>query len=48
MNAFLILNLRLMIGLGWGGTTIIQVTHDPNWAAYGHRIIELRDGWMEK
>ena len=30
------------------GTTIIQVTHNPNWAAYGHRIIELRDGWMEK
>jgi len=30
------------------GTTIIQVTHNPNWAAYGHRIIRLKDGWMEK
>jgi ABC-type lipoprotein export system ATPase subunit len=30
------------------GTTIVQVTHNPNWAAYGHRIIKLRDGWMEK
>jgi len=29
------------------GTTIIQVTHNENWAAYGHRIIKLRDGWME-
>jgi len=28
------------------GTTIIQVTHNENWAAYGHRIIQLRDGWM--
>ena len=30
------------------GTTIIQVTHNENWAAYGSRIIKLRDGWMEK
>ncbi len=30
------------------GTTVIQVTHNPNWAAYGHRIIRLNDGWMEK
>ena len=29
------------------GTTIIQVTHNENWAAYGNRIIKLRDGWME-
>lgn len=29
------------------GTTIIQVTHNENWAAYGNRIIRLRDGWME-
>jgi putative ABC transport system ATP-binding protein len=29
------------------GTTIIQVTHNENWAAYGNRIIQLRDGWME-
>lgn len=30
------------------GTTIIQVTHNEGWAAYGNRIIKLRDGWMEK
>jgi ABC-type lipoprotein export system ATPase subunit len=28
------------------GTTIIQVTHNENWAAYGSRIINLHDGWM--
>ncbi len=27
-------------------TTIIQVTHNEQWAAYGNRIIELFDGWM--
>ena len=28
------------------GTTIIQVTHNDNWAAYGNRIIQLADGWI--
>ncbi|MGH9774450.1 MAG: ABC transporter ATP-binding protein [Candidatus Acidiferrales bacterium] len=28
------------------GTTIVQVTHNENWAAYGSRIIQLRDGWI--
>ncbi|HEV2299047.1 MAG TPA: ABC transporter ATP-binding protein [Candidatus Acidoferrales bacterium] len=28
------------------GTTIIQVTHNEAWAAYGHRIIQLADGWI--
>jgi putative ABC transport system ATP-binding protein len=28
------------------GATIIQVTHNENWAAYGDRIIKLVDGWM--
>jgi ABC-type lipoprotein export system ATPase subunit len=28
------------------GTTIIQVTHNEAWAAYGQRIINLQDGWM--
>src|SRR6186713_2144676 len=27
------------------GTTIIQVTHSEENAKYGHRIIELHDGW---
>lgn len=34
--------------LNQNGTTIVQVTHNENWAAYGHRVIRLRDGWMEK
>ncbi len=29
------------------GTTIIQVTHNENWAAYGNRIINLADGWIK-
>ena len=28
------------------GTTIIQVTHNEAWAAYGDRIINLQDGWI--
>ncbi len=28
------------------GTTIIQVTHSEENAAFGSRLIELRDGWM--
>jgi len=28
------------------GTTIIQVTHNENWAAFGNRIINLVDGWI--
>ena len=30
------------------GTTIIQVTHSETNAEYGHRIIHLKDGWIEK
>jgi putative ABC transport system ATP-binding protein len=28
------------------GTTIIQVTHNENWAAYSRKIIKLSDGWI--
>jgi ABC-type lipoprotein export system ATPase subunit len=28
------------------GTTIIQVTHNDAWAAYGNRTIQLSDGWL--
>ena len=34
--------------LNGGGTTIIQVPHSDVNAAYGDRVIELRDGWMVK
>ncbi len=30
------------------GTTIIQVTHNEKWAAYGDRVIDLFDGWIRK
>jgi putative ABC transport system ATP-binding protein len=30
------------------GTTIIQVTHNETWAAYGNRIVQLQDGWLMK
>jgi putative ABC transport system ATP-binding protein len=28
------------------GTTIVQVTHNETWAAYGQKIIRLVDGWI--
>jgi putative ABC transport system ATP-binding protein len=28
------------------GTTIVQVTHSETNAAYGHRIVDLLDGWI--
>jgi ABC-type lipoprotein export system ATPase subunit len=34
--------------LNEGGTTIIQVTHNPDWARYGQRIVTMQDGWMKK
>jgi ABC-type lipoprotein export system ATPase subunit len=30
------------------GTTIIQVTHNERNAEYGHRVIELEDGWIKR
>lgn len=40
--------MELFKKLNQEGTTIIQVTHSETNAAYGNRIIRLRDGWMEK
>src|SRR6202165_3672409 len=40
--------MELFKKLNHQGTTIIQVTHNEAWAAYGNQIIRLRDGWMEK
>lgn len=31
-----------------GGTTIVQVTHNEKNAEYGHRVIQLEDGWVTK
>jgi putative ABC transport system ATP-binding protein len=38
--------MDLLKGLNEAGTTIIQVTHNESWAAYGSRIIQLADGWI--
>ncbi len=38
--------MELFKRLNAEGTTIVQVTHSDANAAYGHRIISLKDGWL--
>jgi ABC-type lipoprotein export system ATPase subunit len=38
--------MELFSRLNQQGTTIIQVTHSESNAAYGNRIIQLKDGWI--
>ena len=38
--------MELFQKLNEEGTTIVQVTHSEKNAAYGHRIVRLRDGWV--
>jgi ABC-type lipoprotein export system ATPase subunit len=38
--------MELFTALNHEGTTIIQVTHSEVNAAYGSRIVRLRDGWL--
>ena len=38
--------MELFTRLNSQGTTIVQVTHSERNASYGHRIIQLRDGWI--
>jgi putative ABC transport system ATP-binding protein len=38
--------MNLFKKLNSEGTTIVQVTHSEKNAAYGNRIIQLRDGWI--
>jgi ABC-type lipoprotein export system ATPase subunit len=38
--------MELFKRLNDAGTTIIQVTHSEKNAAFGNRIIQLRDGWV--
>ena len=38
--------MELFVKLNEAGTTIVQVTHSETNAAYGHRIVRLRDGWI--
>ncbi|WAM26196.1 ABC transporter ATP-binding protein [Myxococcus sp. NMCA1] len=39
--------MEVFQGLNRDGTTIIQVTHSEANAAYGHRVIQLADGWLQ-
>jgi ABC-type lipoprotein export system ATPase subunit len=38
--------MELFTQLNRQGTTIVQVTHSEKNASYGHRTIQLRDGWI--
>jgi ABC-type lipoprotein export system ATPase subunit len=38
--------MQLFKRLNEAGTTILQVTHSEKNAAYGNRIIQLKDGWL--
>jgi ABC-type lipoprotein export system ATPase subunit len=40
--------MELFKRLNEQGTTIVQVTHSEANAAYGDRIIKLRDGYIEQ
>ena len=39
--------MELFVRLNRAGTTILQVTHSETNARYGHRVIRLRDGWID-
>src|SRR2546427_2212079 len=38
--------MELFTRLNRRGTTIVQVTHSEKNASYGHRTVQLRDGWI--
>lgn len=38
--------MELFTRLNQAGTTIVQVTHSETNAAFGNRVIQLRDGWV--
>lgn len=40
--------MRLFRELNRQGTTIVQVTHSEANAAFGNRVVRLRDGWIDK
>jgi ABC-type lipoprotein export system ATPase subunit len=39
--------MQLLQDLNRGGMSIVQVTHNPQYAAKGHRTVELFDGWLK-
>jgi len=40
--------MQMFVELNRKGTTIVQVTHSAENAAYGSRIVELRDAWITR
>jgi len=40
--------MELFRELNAAGTTIVQVTHSEECASFGHRIIQLFDGWLRE
>ena len=38
--------MDLLLKLNQEGTTIVQVTHNEEYARVGNRVIQLRDGWI--
>ncbi|MCW5579079.1 MAG: ABC transporter ATP-binding protein [Dokdonella sp.] len=40
--------MELLAELNAEGATIVQVTHDAGNAAYGRRVVELQDGWLQE
>jgi putative ABC transport system ATP-binding protein len=38
--------MELFRKLNEAGTSIIQVTHSERNAAYGHRVVQMKDGWV--
>lgn len=40
--------MDVFVKLNEAGHTIVQVTHNPDYAAYAHRMIELKDGEVIK
>jgi ABC-type lipoprotein export system ATPase subunit len=40
--------MELFKRLNANGTTIVQVTHSETNAAYGNRVVQLKDGWIVK
>jgi putative ABC transport system ATP-binding protein len=39
--------MALLAELHAGGTTIVQVTHNPDYAARGSRVVEMHDGQLQ-
>lgn len=38
--------MDLLSELNREGTTIVQVTHNPEYAARGNRRCDIQDGWL--